>query len=242
MVTSLACIAPACRADAPAFDRPGLAFAAAVLPLGSFDWEQGLPDVARDRDAGVRTTLVSADTELRFGIGHGLELQVAQAPFNRVSVSGDGEHFHDTGAGDARVGVKWAPTVDGVSLAVLGAVTFDTGVAAFTNGANVYSLGVSASRDVGDGRSVGLYANVDHSSGHNVLSESASYGFPLSGTTGGFVELGHSAGGGPAASVAGGGVTWLLRERLQLDVSAHRGLTSRSPDLGAGFGVSYFWD
>ena len=52
-----ACAAPACRADAPAFDRPGLAFAPAVLPQGSFDWEQGLPDVERDRSDGERTTL-----------------------------------------------------------------------------------------------------------------------------------------------------------------------------------------
>ncbi|MFC3567732.1 transporter, partial [Xanthomonas dyei] len=54
--------------DAPAFDRPGIPFAAEVLQPGAFAWEQGLPDASTDRADGQRTTLYTADTVLRFGV------------------------------------------------------------------------------------------------------------------------------------------------------------------------------
>jgi len=63
-------------ADAPAFDRPGFAFATATLPPGSMDWEQGFPDLQRDETDGVRSTLYAANTTLRFGVTPTLEVQV----------------------------------------------------------------------------------------------------------------------------------------------------------------------
>ncbi len=238
------CAATSARADdAPAFDRPGLSFAAAVLPAGNFDWEQGLPDFEHDSSAGVRTNTYAANTEFRLGIGHALELQLAGSPWNRVTVRDHGVHASATGAGDTRVAVKWAPPLatGGLSFALLGAVSLDTGAAAFSSGTTVSTVGVALSRDLGDGRSVGGYLNVDHDRSSNVVSSSLSYGFPLNDAVGVFVEVGHGSGGGPATSVAGGGLTWLVDNRLQFDLSAHVGLTSRSPDLDAGFGISYLW-
>lgn len=244
LLLALALAASAARADdAPAFDRPGLAFAAAVLPAGSFDWEQGLPDLKRDSSGRVRTTSYAADSEFRLGLGHALEVQLAGAPWNRVTVRGSGTHASDTGAGDTRLAVKWAPPLaaEGFAVALLGAISFDTGSTAFSSGDRVYTVGAVLARDLGNGRSLGGYLNLDHDDHANVLSSSVSYGFPLGETTGAFVEVGHSAGGGPATSVAGGGLTWLIDNRLQFDLSAHAGLTSNSPDLDAGFGISYFW-
>lgn len=241
---TLACAVTTARADdAPAFDRPGLSFAASVLPAGSFDWEQGLPDFEHDSSAGVRTNAYAATTEFRLGIGHALELQLAGSPWNRVTVRDHGVHASDTGAGDTRVAVKWAPPLatEGLSFALLGAVSFDTGAAAFSSGSTVSTLGAVLSHDLGDGRSIGGYLDVDHDASSNVVSSSLSYGFPVNDAIGGFVEVGHSSGGGPATSVAGGGLTWLLDNRLQFDLSAHAGLTSKSTDLDAGFGISYLW-
>lgn len=53
--------------DAPAFDRPGIPFAAEALQPGAFAWEQGLPDASTDRSDGQRTTQYTADTLLRLG-------------------------------------------------------------------------------------------------------------------------------------------------------------------------------
>ena len=238
----LACTATA-RADAPPFDRPSFSFAPATLPAGSFDWEQGLPDMERDSDGGVRTTTYTADAVLRYGLTSNLEVQLHTSPWNRMTVRAGALHASVEGAGDSALGIKWAPSLDSKTwtLAILGLVSFDTGSAAFTNGHTVTSLGVAATRDLGDGRSLEFYANDDHGAGRNTWTLSANYGFPIRGDIGGYVETARVAGNGNSASLVGGGIVWLLHDRLQFDLYADGGLTSRSPDLLAGFGVSLFW-
>lgn len=231
------------QADPPSFDRPGISFSPAVLPVGSFDWEQGLPDLQHDNTDGVRTTSFTADTTLRYGLTRTLEVQLAGSLWNRLAVRTLETTSHAQGAGDTRISLKWAPVLSNtnVSLAVLGGITFATGAAAFTNGRSIFSLGAVIGRDLGAGRSIAAYANVDRSGGVDTWTFSTNVGFPIHGDLGGFVELGRVVGGGASSTVAGGGLTWLLHERVQLDVSARCGMTSSSPDLQAGLGISVFW-
>ena len=70
---------------------------------------------------------------------------------------------------------------------------------------------------------------------------SSNFGFPIGENFAGYVEAGRVFGGGESSILAGAGVTWLLRDRVQLDLYGRRGLTARSPDLQAGAGVSVFW-
>ncbi len=235
--------APLAWADAPAFDRPGISFSTSVLPAGTFDWEQGLPDLERDHGDGIRSTTQSAGTNFRIGLGNELELQLSGSPWNRLDQHDAVSSQHLTGAGDIRVSLKWAPPVAGKnwSLALLGGVSFDTGAAAFSNGQQVYSLGATVARDLGDDRSLAAYANVDHAGGADTWTLSANFGFPLGGDFAGYIEAGRSFGTGMPASVAGGGVTWLYRDRLQFDLYARCGLTAESPDLQAGAGISLYW-
>lgn len=243
MIASLLPCMQVARADAPAFDRPGIAFATSVLPAGSFDWEQGLPDLERDSTDGVRSTTYTADTTLRLGLTSTLEVQLGGSLWNRFEVRTAGISMSGTGAGDTRLALKWAPVLSSkdVTFAMLGSVTMATGSAAFTNGRSIVSLGATVARDLGDGRSVALYANVDRSGGAYTWTLSPSFGFPISGNLAGYVEAGRTFGGGAWSAVAGGGLTWLLHDRVQLDLYADGGLTSRSPDLLAGFGISVFW-
>ncbi len=240
--TLLLCVHPA-LADAPAFDRPGISFATSVLPAGSFDWEQGLPDLAHDNADGVRSTDYTADTTFRFGLTSTLEVQLASSLWNRLDQHTGGMSFHDDGAGDTRLALKWAPSLarKDITLAVLGSVTAATGSAAFTNGRHIVSLGTTIARDLGNGRSLAFYANVDRSGGKDTWTLSPNFGFPISGNLGGYIEAGHTFGGGESSTVAGGGLTWLLHDRVQFDLYGLRGLTSHSPDVQAGFGVSVFW-
>ena len=120
-------------------------------------------------------------------------------------------------------------------------MAFATGAADFSNGQSIYSLGVTLACDLGGQRSLAGYINVDHSGGANLWTLSSNFGFPISGNFAGYVEAGRSFGSGTSSSLAGGGVTWLLHDRVQLDLYARRGLTARSPDLQAGAGVSVFW-
>ena len=235
--------APLAWADPPAFDRPGIGFASAVLPAGSFAWEQGLPDVERDSEDGLRSTTYAANTLFRYGLTATLEVQLAGSPFNRTTIRGPGLRAHATGAGDTAIALKWAPALDSktTTLALLGAVSFASGSDAFTNAQTVTSFGASATRDLGDSRSLGFYANVDHAGGENTWTASTSFGFPVHGDVGGYLELARIAGGGSSTSLAGAGMTWTLHERVQFDLSLDAGLTRHSPDLLAGFGVSVFW-
>ncbi len=234
---------PGAHADAPAFDRPGIGFASAVLPVGTFDWEQGLPDLQTDRDGGLRSTTWTADGLLRIGFAPTLELQLSGAPWNRATLSGNGLHSHTQGAGDTAIGLKWVPqaTDKHWSFALLGMVSFATGSADFSNGHQVISLGAAATRDLGDNRSLELYANADHGAGRNRLTTSVNYGFPIHGALGGYVEAAHLAGDGPTSTLAGAGLTWVIHDRVQLDLYADRGLTRRSVDCLGGFGVSVFF-
>jgi hypothetical protein len=227
----------------PVFDRPSISYAPSVLPADTFDWEQGLPDLEHDSAAGVGSTIYSADTELRFGLGSSLELQVAGTPWNELDVHSAGISSSMEGAGDTSLAMKWAPTlsVKSLSFAMLGKVTFDTGSTGFTNGRPIYSLAAATGSDLGGGRSLGLYANVDHSGSANTWTLSPNFNFPISGNLGGMVEAGRIFGGGASSTVVGGALSWLLQNRVQLDIYGRRGLTSSSPDYQAGFGISVYW-
>lgn len=244
IVILLSAVLPvAAHADTPSFDRPGLGFAPAALPAGSFAWEQGLPDLQYNYTDGVRTRFATADTNLRLGLTGTLEAQLAGSLWNRLDVRDAGMTSHDVGAGDTRLALKWAPALStkAVTLAVLGGVTLDTGSRAFTNGRPIYSLGVAVAHNLGSDRSIAGYANVDHSGGSNVGTVSGNFGFPISGALGGYVEAGRVFGGGASSTLAGGGLTWVWHERLQFDLYGRRGMTSPRPDVQAGFGISLFW-
>lgn len=84
--------------DAPAFDRPGIPFAAEALQPGAFAWEQGLPDASTDRSGGQRTTQYTADTLLRLGLFQDVELQLGSDSYNwqhggGARVRGCHQHF-----------------------------------------------------------------------------------------------------------------------------------------------------
>ncbi|MCF5930793.1 transporter, partial [Xanthomonas perforans] len=90
--------------DAPAFDRPGIPFAAEALQPGAFAWEQGLPDASTDRSDGQRTTQYTADTLLRLGLFQNVELQLGSDSYNWQHGGG----VRVRGGGDSSVGLKVA--------------------------------------------------------------------------------------------------------------------------------------
>ena len=133
------------QADTPAFDRPGIAFSVTTLPAGTVSWEQGLPDLSRDRAEGVTRTEYSAGSLLRVGLAGNLELQVGHAAFNALRVSGSEASLRTHGAGDTSVALKLAlpALADKLEWALLGSTTLATGNSAFTAGDTAYALGVT---------------------------------------------------------------------------------------------------
>ncbi|HTA66212.1 MAG TPA: transporter [Xanthomonadaceae bacterium] len=228
---------------APSFDRPGFGFASSVLPAGSFDWEQGLPDMERDSGDGAHSTFYTADTEVRVGIGSNLELQLHTSAWNELDFHAPGASGSVSGAGDTALGLKWAPPLSSKdwTLSVLGLVSFDTGSNDFTAGHDVATLALEATRDLGGGHTLAFNATVNHGDGQTTWSAAANFGFPIQGNLSGYMQAGHFGGDGIDSSLAGAGLVWLIGNRVQFDLGANAGLTNRSPDYQAGFGISVFW-
>ena len=232
------------QADTPAFDRPGIAFSVTTLPAGTVSWEQGLPDLSRDRAEGVTRTEYSAGSLLRVGLAGNLELQVGHAAFNALHVSGGGESLRTDGAGDTSLALKLAlpALADNLEWALLGSTTLATGNSAFTAGDTAYALGVTLEWSLDERSALAFYANAESLDGETTLSFSPSYSYSLNDDVGLFAEAGYTRTRHlPDDVVAGGGVTWMVAPTVQLDLSANVGLTSDSTDLQAGFGVSVFF-
>jgi hypothetical protein len=139
--------------------------------------------------------------------------------------------------------MKWAPTLSSKAwtIGLLGQVSFDTGSDNFTSGHDVGTLAIEAARDLGGSHTLALNATVNHGDGQTTWSTAANFGFPIQGNVSGYVQVGHFGGDGIDSSLAGAGLTWLVANRVQFDLGANVGLTNRSPDYQAGFGVSVFF-
>lgn len=240
-----AAAATADEAEAPSFDRPGIAFSTQTLPRGAFAWEQGLPDVERDRDGGARSTRYAAATLLRLGLADRLELQLSASPYVHLREREDGQRRSRHGAGDTGLALKLAlPSAhERFSWAVLAGATADSARRGLGNGATVYTLGTTLGYDFDDRVSGALYFNLDRSDGRDTWTWSPSLGLALSERLGAYVEAGLSRSQGESATaVAGAGLTWMATPRVQLDASFDRGLDARSPDWQGGVGVSFYFD
>ncbi|CAE1135079.1 transporter [Xanthomonas euroxanthea] len=220
--------------DAPAFDRPGIPFAAEVLQPGAFAWEQGLPDASTDRSDGQRTTQYTADTLLRLGLFQNVELQVGSDSYNWQH--GGGERVR--GGGDSHIGLKVAlpSQSDSFHWAALGSYSVPTGSPAFSDG-YARELGVTASWDLAQQRALALYVNYARDSDGHTWTFSPNYTFFSGEHFSSFVEAGFDT-GSEHSRVAGAGGAWQLPHAMQLDVSVLRGLTSESPDWQGGIGLS----
>lgn len=233
---------------APGFDRPGTAFNPQVLDPGSIVWEQGLPDITRNEANGITETLYEYDSRLRLGVSRNLEVQVFGNPYAQLRTSGHGHSDTIDGPGNTGVAVKLTlPTQSpDTQLGVMASAEFNTGKAAFRNydrdgdDHNSYYLGVTGSRDLSDSQSAALYLDVTRVGDDNVYTFSPSWSTALNDRWGAYLEYKVAFGDvDDNDHLAGGGVTWMVTDRLQLDLFSDFGVTSDSTDYESGFGVAY---
>jgi hypothetical protein len=233
--------------ETPAFDRPGLGFAASVLPRGGAALELGLPDYQRDRDdEGTRTTEYGTDLRLRVGLGANLELQAFGSPWNRLrEAPRDAPSTTTRGAGDSGLALKFTLPLDSDrhAVALLASTSFDTGSRDFTEGGTQYELGASYEYTFSDRWTGALYANATRGAGEDAFTWSPSLNLAVNDNVSAFLEAGFThTDGEPSTLVAGAGLTWMVAQRVQLDASFDLGLDSNSPDLQAGLGVSFYFE
>ncbi|ROP77178.1 outer membrane putative beta-barrel porin/alpha-amylase [Stenotrophomonas rhizophila] len=250
LLSLLFCGAVHAQQDAPpdiAFDRPGIGFAAWTLPRGSIALEAGLLSFSRDRDdAGVLSTQYSADITLRIGVAEHLELQAFTSPWNHLRVAPrDTPAERSSGAGDVGVGLKVALPLSSEkhAVALLASTTFATGSRDFSEGATQYALGASYEYDVDDRWTGALYANLTRGGSEDSVTWAPSVSFAATDTVSTYLEVGFTdTHGEPSSRIAGAGVTWMVKPRVQLDASFDVGLNDDSPDIQAGLGVSVYFE
>lgn len=241
---ALTLAASPCRAETPEFDRPGISFPTTTIPLGGVAFEQGLPDISHDSGSGSRSTQTSFDSVLRVGVAEHAELQLITSLYNRLDQHDGNIRQHADGSGDTGFGIKLAlpGSSEQRSMAFLGSLMLPSGDAEFSEGKPTVSLGTTASFALPEQQSLSLYANLDRTDDRNTWTLASDLSFELSDTVGTFIEAGASFAKGDDDYVGGGGLIWMVLPRVQLDVYADFGLTARSTDLQAGFGVSVYFD
>ncbi len=222
----------------PGYDRPGLGFTPAVLQAGDLTIEQGAPDWSHADGASSFT----ADTLLRAGVGHAMELQLGSGWnwFDATDATGATAH----GRSDTVLGLKIAPPARGrFSWGLLGSIEFTDGARAFRSDRRQFLLGASFNWQHEDGRSTGVYAEVVSGDADSQLL-AVNEGWSLTSTLGVFVEAAaqHAQTSG-YGGVAGAGLSWQVTPRVRLDLGARRRVAGHADAWQGGVGVSvYFGD
>jgi hypothetical protein len=230
-------------ADAPAFDRPGIAFSTATIPPGSFSLEFGIPDFVHFSGSGSQSALYSLDTNLRAGLGQNFELQLATPLLDYQRTDDAGVSDSATGAGDSTLSVKVAlpSRSPRFSWAALAGVTFGSGQQPFTGHKPQYRLATAVNWQLNDTYATGFYVNLNDFDGGTGYTLSPNLSFALRDTLNGYVELGYfHVPGTPDSTVAGGGLAWMATPRVQLDLSVDLGVSAHAPDVQGGLGISIF--
>lgn len=229
-------------------DRPGILYGTAIAPAGYLQLEAGLPTWQRSDFGNERNTLLTTPMFLRVGISDSLELQIADSPFNRATARSGAGESSSTGAGDLQLGAKYllrSGGTNGPTLVLVGYVSVPTGSAAFTAGRPGYNLNLVGDWPLDANTGVGAmvsYTRMPAPNGSHADSGIAAMNLShnFNERLGGYVEAGWFPGfrNVQATALAGGGLTWLVTHRFQIDGFFDRGLNRASPDWVLGTGVS----
>ena len=244
LATAVAAGAGGARAQAPPLvtDRPDRTESAAVVPRGLFQVETGY---LFTRDGGVDGH-AAPGTLLRIGLGGRTELRLGHA-----GIAG-GESGR--GAGDSEIGAKvdLVSRADGgrTGFALLGGLSLPTGDHRFSSGGADPTFLAAFAHELRPGLSLGYNAgaawrsSADRTGRDAFIACSLVLGAGLTDRLGTFVEVfgDRQVDGATAFSAsADAGLTLLLTDVLQLDLSAGRGLRGPADDRFVGAGLSFRW-
>lgn len=237
-------------------DRPDQTESALVVPAGSVQVEVGATYIRDDVD-GIRTEAWEVPgTLVRVGLSERFELRIGWSGWVDAEQSGRGLRHTFDGSGDAELGGKvafgsWGE--EGPEVALLFGTSVPVGDDDLTSDAWDPSFRLSVAHALPGGVDLGWNLGMAWategagSGGEHTLSEAiytVAVGFEVSERVGAFVELygafGGSAGGAPRHALDGG-LTFALRDHLQLDVAAGVGLSDAAEDSFVGIGLSYRW-
>ncbi len=173
---------------------------------------------------------------IRVGLAERLELQLSWAGISWTEVGG--RDFD--GANDAGIGVKWQVTGSDAlfPLAFFAGLSLPVGDDEFSSDDVDPTLGVFWTHSAG----LDWFGTVllSESDGDVTVGNALGVSLPIDADTGAYIEYFGSYGGGAGPEhVLNGGVAYLPRRDLQLDVHAGAGLNGRAVDFFLGLGLAY---
>jgi len=236
-------------------DRPGAGTSPYVVPPCYPQVELGWTHTESSGNGEKQKTDVAPDTLVRLGLIPDLELRLGYVGYAWEKASGnDGASSNSSGGSDANIGfkfrffegTKWLP-----ESAFVGQLTLPVGRKGFSSGRVDPSFLFAFSNSLTDflsfDYSLGPTWNTDEDQFSNrhtlsVFQWAASLGIgiteKLSGFVGFYGDAGLSASKTPA-NAFDTGLTYLLLDNFQLDVSGGIGLSDAADDWYAGAGFSY---
>ncbi len=236
-------------------DRPGFYCGSVPVPQGFFQLESGF-SYQWLRAGTARVDSLSTPVVVRVGLFDHFEVRVASSGFVRINDRGRAAQTSEKGFGGAAAGVKWqfmeaSESGSGPSMALLFSLNLPVG-SDFAKPSRAEPSFVWAS-DWSLPESFSLSTNLGVSAPYDgELQErfadlffAAALGRGVGPGTGLFIEVAGQRpeeGHGQAEVFLDGGVTHLVNEDLQLDVSVTRGLTRDAADWAVGAGISLRFD
>jgi hypothetical protein len=252
-------VASSLQAEVPELvtDRPDQTESASVVPAGYWQIEIGSSFEHDDEQGTEVEELALASTLLRLGLHERAELRIGWTGFQRMTedAAGAGAQRID-GVGDMELGAKFLlaeATEQRPQLAMIVASSVPTGSDDVSS--HHFEPSFRFNLDLGLGRGVAFGANLGAEwesvpgaqDGGTAIRwiYTVVLGFDLGDRWGAFVEaFGSQRLDGPdvpGESSLDGGVTWSLRQNLQLDLAAGVGLADASADWTVGIGLSFRW-
>lgn len=216
-------------------ERPSFSSTPLALPRAAVQVEAGY-QYARNRGTAESIDRTLPFALLRTGFTDALELQVGWAGWSRL----DAGSRNISGANDPTVGVKWqlTGTDEALTLALLAGTSLPLGDSELSGG-EAEPVASALWSYSGTLEWFGA-VQVRHSGDETSYGNAVGLSFTLAPRTSTFIEYFGSYGqrSGPEHSV-NGGLAYLLRSNLQLDVYAGAGLNDRATDLFVGTGIGY---
>lgn len=229
-------------------DRPGILYGTTIVPAGHVQLEGGVPTWQRTDTDGVRDTLTTTPTYLRYGVNDSFEWQIADSPYNHETIRSDLDHTSMAGAGDLQLGAKvllHSGEAHGATIVLVGYATLPTGAKAFTGGRPGYNLNLVSGWNLTGSTNVSAMLSYsrtpaadDRYADTGIVAVTLAHSF--NDRLGDYAEAGYFPCFSNAAdtALAGAGVTWLVTHRFQIDGFFDRGLNRASPDWIVGVGAS----